>query len=190
MPDLCRSGRTFTPVRLEQVNARGLPLLLCDVDGVLSLWGFDPANPPRGRWAQVEGIGHFLSLDAADHVRAACEHYELVWCTGWEERADEHLPELLNLPSGAPHLRFDGRSRAEVSAHGHWKLPAIDRFAAGRALAWVDDVHDDACMRWAAARAEATLLVTTTPASGLTAGGAAQLSAFAEKVAATRGSGS
>lgn len=158
------------------------PLLLCDVDGVLSLWGFDQGAPPRGRWAQVDGIAHYLSLDAADRLRALCPPFELVWCTGWEDRADEHLPHLLDLPAGRPHLSFDGRTQAEVSAHGHWKLPAIDAFAGDRAVAWVDDALDAACHAWAERRAAPTLLVATDPASGLGEDGAIALARFAAAV--------
>jgi len=156
------------------------PLLLCDVDGVLSLWGFDPEDPPAGRWAQVDGIAHYLSLEGARHLRGlVSERYDLVWCTGWEERADEHLPGLLDLPAGRPHLIFDGRSQADVSAHGHWKLPAIEAHVGSRPVAWVDDALDDACRAWAAHRAAPTLLVHTTPAVGLDHRAASELADFA-----------
>jgi len=156
------------------------PLLLCDVDGVISLWGFDPASAPPGRWAQVDGTAHYLSTDAATQLRALVPAlFELVWCTGWEERAEDHLPGLLGIAGGNPFLRFDGRTRAEVSAHGHWKLPAIDAFCRGRAAAWIDDALDEACYRWAAARDEPTLLVPTDPARGLTAAHTHELREFA-----------
>ncbi|MEI2701335.1 MAG: hypothetical protein V9E83_02920 [Baekduia sp.] len=147
----------------------GRPLLFCDVDGVLSLWGFDPASPPPGRWAQVDGTTHFLSTGGGDLLRGLSGLFDVVWCTGWEERADENLPPLLGLPAGLPHLVFDGRSRAEVSAHGHWKLPAIDAYAGTRPAAWIDDALDSACRRWADARKAPTLLVGTDPATGLDA---------------------
>ena len=82
------------------------PLLLLDVDGVISLFGFDPLNPPAGRFHLVDGIIHYLSASAAGHVSDLGERYELVWCTGWEERADEHLPAVLGLPRGLSHLTF------------------------------------------------------------------------------------
>jgi len=156
------------------------PLLLCDVDGVLSLWGFAADAPPPGRWAQVDGTTHYLSLAGAQHLRLlVAEHYDLVWCTGWEERADEHLPHLLDLPVGRPHLTFDGRSRADVSRHGHWKLPAIEAHVGNRAVAWVDDALDDACRLWAQGRTAPTLLVDTDPATGLDERAAGELAAFA-----------
>ncbi len=142
------------------------PLLLLDVDGVISLFGFDPAAAPAGRFVSVDGIPHLLSTQAARHVLALTCDYELVWCTGWEEKADEHLPFALGLPAGAPHLRF-----GDATAPGrHWKLDAIDAHAGPlRPLAWVDDGHDGTCRAWAQARPGPTLLIATDPAQGLTA---------------------
>jgi hypothetical protein len=54
----------------------------------------------------IDGIPHFLSAAAAQHLLALEAIFELVWCSGWEERADEHLPHLLGLPRGLPFLRF------------------------------------------------------------------------------------
>ncbi len=151
---------------------------MVDVDGVLSLFGFPPHDPPEGSWHSIEGIPHFLSATAARHLLALEPLYELVWCSGWEEKADEHLPHLLGLPRGLAHLRFKRGSRAGESLHGHWKLEAIDAHAGGRALAWIDDCIDGPCRDWAAARAAPTLLVQTVAAQGLTAQEAAQLHAW------------
>ncbi len=141
------------------------PLLLVDVDGVISLFGFDPGAPPPGRWANVEGIAHLLSAAAADHLRRLARTFELVWCTGWEEKASHYLPGLLGLPGEIAHLSFD---RNPGRAHAHWKLGAIEAFAGPtRPLAWVDDAHDDRTRAWAAERPGPTLLVATEPASGL-----------------------
>ena len=56
------------------------------------------------------------------HLHDLAEWFDLVWCSGWEEKADEHLPALLGAPS-LPHLRFD---RNPGRAHAHWKLAAIE----------------------------------------------------------------
>ena len=74
------------------------PLLLVDVDGVISLFGWDPARPPAGRFEIVDGIAHYLSAVAGEHLRALADEYELAWCTGWEEKANEYLPFALGLP--------------------------------------------------------------------------------------------
>ncbi len=93
------------------------------------------------------------------------ETYELVWATGWEERANEHLPLLLGLPDELPCLYFDGRARFGTA---HWKLEAIEDYAVGRPLAWVDDSLDDSCYAWARQREAPTLLVPTESDVGLT----------------------
>jgi hypothetical protein len=160
------------------------PVLFCDIDGVISLWGFEEYSRPPGTFASIDGIPHFLSTRAAEHLLDLRSQYDLVWCSGWEEKADEYLPGLLGVPSGLPHLAFDGHSRAAVSARAHWKLAAIDAFARDRPAAWIDDAFNDACHEWAAQRAAPTLLVATEPASGLTDAHVAQLRAWAERLAA------
>jgi hypothetical protein len=142
------------------------PLLLIDVDGVISLFGFDPARRPDGRFEVVDGIAHFLSATAGEHLLRLGEAFELAWCTGWEEKANDYLPHALGLPGPYPHISFDG---ATPIADGHWKLSAIDAYAGpDRPLAWIDDAHDDRCETWASARGAPTLLVGTNPAVGLT----------------------
>lgn len=156
------------------------PLLLVDIDGVISLWGFPMDVRPPGAFAVIDGIPHFLSTRAAEHLLALQDAFELAWCSGWEEKADEHLPHLLGMPKGLPHLEFE-RSRADVSARAHWKLAAIDAFAGpDRPVAWIDDAFNDACHAWAAERGAPTLLVRTEPPSGLVDEHAAQLRAWAE----------
>ncbi len=109
---------------------------------------------------------HLLSAGVGAHLLQLSDFFELAWCSGWEERANEHLPAVLGLPGPLPFLSFDrnpGRGRA------HWKLAAIDAFAGDeRPLAWVDDALGEACHAWAARRTGATLLVETDSAAGLT----------------------
>jgi hypothetical protein len=153
------------------------PLLLVDVDGVISLFGWDPALRPAGRFEIVDGIAHYLSAVAGEHLRALADDYELVWCTGWEEKANEYLPFALGLPGALPFLSFD---RAVGRGNTHWKLDAIDVYAGpDRRLAWIDDAHDDGCAAWAAARPGPTLLLGTEPAVGITERHVERLRAFA-----------
>jgi hypothetical protein len=140
------------------------PLLLVDIDGVISLFGFDGADRPPGSFHWVDGMPHFLSATAAEHLLALGEDFELVWASGWEERANEHLPHLLGVPR-LPHLRFE---RAVGRGNAHWKLDAIEAHAGERPMAWVDDAFNDACHEWARERPAPTLLVQTSPARGLT----------------------
>jgi len=166
-----RAGVSTGPADPEHSTASGVrPLLMVDIDGVISLFGVpgrgDSQAPPRGSLHSVDGMVHFLSATAAAHLLELSQVYELVWASGWEERAEEHLPRLLGLPAGLPYLRFD---REPGGSGSHWKLEVIERFAGGRALAWVDDCLNEACHRWAAERESPTLLVATDPRHGLTA---------------------
>lgn len=158
------------------------PLLLVDVDGVISLFGFQPDAVPPGSWALVEGIAHLVSATAGEHLRQLEERFESVWCTGWEERAGEHLPGLLGLAHSYPYLTFESNVGR---VHAHWKVDAIEAYAGARPLAWIDDAHDDACREWACRRERSgapTLLVTTDPAVGLTAEQVAALTDWAVRV--------
>jgi len=162
------------------------PLLLIDVDGVISLFGFDPARPPDGKFQTVDGIAHFLSAQAARHLLELSRVFEPVWCTGWEEKANEYLPHALGLPGPWPYLEFAGPA---VSGSGHWKLEAVERCAGTRPLAWIDDGHDERTQAWAEARPAPTLLILTEPQTGLTAQQCAALLDWAQGLAVTENTG-
>jgi hypothetical protein len=94
------------------------------------------------------------------------ERFELVWATGWEERANEYLPHLLELPfRELPYLTFGGRA---MFGTAHWKLDAIERHAGDRPLAWIDDSIDEECLDWARRREAPTLIVQTDSPVGIT----------------------
>ena len=155
------------------------PLLLVDVDGVISLFGFAPGTPPPGRLAFVDGLPHLLSEHAGRRISRLARTFEAVWCTGWEERAGEHLPHLLGLECDPfAHLSFAG---AADDPGRHWKLDAIEAHTGpDRAVAWIDDGHDDRTRAWARGRPGPTLLVQTDPAVGITDAHVAELEAWAE----------
>jgi hypothetical protein len=171
-------------------NEPSRPLLMVDIDGVISLFGGwdrgawrvqtsageDSERTAEGAFHSIEGSPHFLSSAAAAHLLELSSIYELVWASGWEERANEHLPHLLGLPPALPFLRF---SRNVGRTNAHWKLDAIDAYASDRPLAWIDDAFNDACHEWAQARQAPTLLVQTVPEIGLTQPEANQLTAWA-----------
>ena len=155
------------------------PWLLVDVDGVLSLYGAARTKPETLVGRLVDGVPHLLSRRAATVLDGLIEDFECAWCTGWEERADEHLPGLLGLPRGWPVVRFSGAPALD----GHWKLAGIDAFAGrDRPLAWIDDAHDADCAAWAAARPGPTLLVSTEPDVGLTEDQGAALARWARAI--------
>jgi hypothetical protein len=146
-------------------------VLLVDVDGVISLFGFDHTAPPPGFPVAVDGMPHWLSEAAGRRLQRLSRTFECVWCTGWEERAEEHLPRLLGLPGGWPHLPLGAG----------WKLEAIDTsLGASRPVAWIDDVHDTREREWADAREGPTLLITTDPKVGLTDAHVSELETWAQ----------
>jgi hypothetical protein len=167
---------------------------MVDIDGVISLFAGEGGRldaAAGGSFHSIEGIPHFLSGTAAAHLLDLAEHFELVWASGWEERANDHLPHLLGLPGGMPFLRFErgasaprrallGASAGSLAAH--WKLAAIDAHAGARPLAWIDDALDESCHEWARRRTAPTLLVETDPRRGLTEREAAVLMAWAREI--------
>ena len=104
-----------------------------------------------------------ISLPCGDRLRRLEEHFELVWATGWEDKANFYLPALLGVPE-LPYVSFDVAAR---DGDAHWKLGALDEYGRGRSLAWIDDNFDDSCFRWAEERPEPTLLVPTETHLGL-----------------------
>ena len=142
------------------------PILFLDVDGVISLFGFSHSDPPPGSIHFIDGVMHCINEACGPRLTRLSERYELVWATGWEEKANEYLPYLLRLDvPELPVITFDGRA---VFGSAHWKVDAIDEYARGRPAAWVDDFLDEECERWADEREEPTLLVRTESHSGLT----------------------
>jgi hypothetical protein len=166
----------------EAAEAGQRPLLLLDIDGVISLFGFPSQHPPAGRFHAIEGVPHFLSAAAAGQLRRLAGSFELAWASGWEDRANDHLPHLLALPGPLPFLRFARSAGAGSSMRAHWKLDAVEAYVGERAMAWVDDAFDVSCERWAAQRDAPTLLLATEPAVGLTDAQADQLLAWASSV--------
>jgi hypothetical protein len=200
-------------------GAGSRPLLLVDIDGVISLFGVQPGSPSaplaadgsslEGSFHSIEGIPHFLSSTAAAHLLSLARLFALVWASGWEERAEDHLPRLLGLPEGLPFLRFPrdvlvagagtipggvvagthgpggpARAAGPQTTLAHWKLRSVDAYAGERPMAWIDDAFNPACHDWARARAAPTLLVQTQPEHGLTGREARLLAGWARELQA------
>jgi hypothetical protein len=148
------------------------PILAVDIDGVISLFGFDqPREPgptgaeqPPGDFHLIDGMLHCVSTPTGARLNRLGELYDLVWASGWEDRANDHLPAILGVPE-LPYLTFDGRAQFGTA---HWKLDALDAYAGDRPLAWIDDSLDASCFEWAEQRAAPTLLVSTDSDVGLT----------------------
>jgi hypothetical protein len=139
------------------------PILAVDIDGVISLFGFEGTPEVEGaEFELIDGALHCVSTAAGDRLRRLAGHFEIVWATGWES-GGERVSQLLGLPRW-PALSFSGAARF---GSADWKLEPLGRYARGRPLAWIDDSLDEACYAWARARREPTLLVETEPQLGM-----------------------
>jgi hypothetical protein len=155
------------------------PVLAVDIDGVISLFGAEE-RPDRAhtRLELVDGVPHLISLPVGDRLRRLGEHFELVWASGWEDKANFYLPAMLGLPE-LPHVTFGG---AVAAGAAHWKLGPLEEFAAGRPLAWIDDNFNEGCFEWAESRAAPTLLVPTESHLGLEEAHVGALEAWARSI--------
>ena len=156
--------KTNRAVKRAQQKSDNRPVLFVDVDGVISLFGFNRSEPLPGRFHLIEGIPHCIGHDAAARLARLAQRYELVWATGWEEKANDHLVHILAMEAHLPVLTFDGRA---VFGSSHWKLEAIEEYAGERPAAWIDDYLDERAETWASRRAAPTLLVRTESAVGI-----------------------
>jgi len=162
------------------------PILFVDVDGVVSVFGF-PAHHEElpGPFHWIDGIAHCIPTAIGERLERLAGRYELVWATGWEEKANEYLPLILKLSAKElPWLAFDGRA---VFGSAHWKLEAIEDYAADRPAAWIDDNIDEECVEWGERRAAPTLLIQTDSAVGLTDEHVERLLAWADAVSPAQG---
>ena len=169
-------------------GAENRPILAIDVDGVISLFGFDSPPPPgTGQWELIDGTPHLISIGAAERIRRLFESFEPVWATGWQDRANDRLSLITGI-GPLPVIEFDAHRRKGAAAEttaAHWKLGAIGEFCAGRALAWIDDSFDQSCFDWAAERESGglpTLLVPTEPDLGFEEAQAAVVAEWAASI--------
>ena len=170
----------------SSASATAKPVLFVDVDGVISLFGFPPsAEELPGAFYWVEGVAHCIPSEIGPRLERLADAFDLVWATGWEHRANEHLPFILKLPfQELPCL--DGAGRA-VWGSSHWKLDAISDYAGDRPVAWIDDNLGPECRLWAVRREAPTLLVPTHPAVGMTEEDVDELMSWAGAVAPKSG---
>jgi hypothetical protein len=152
--------------------AHDRPVLAVDIDGVISLFGFDESRQPGaggsgdapGEFHLIDGMLHCIALETGPRLLRLANTYELIWASGWEDRANDRLPGILGVPE-LPYLTFDGRARFGTA---HWKLDALEEYAGSRPLAWIDDSLDGSCYEWAERRNAPTLLAPTESDVGLT----------------------
>jgi len=150
------------------------PILAVDIDGVISLFGSELSRDGK-QLQMVDGVPHLISLAAGERLRRLCGSFEMVWASGWEDKANFYLPSLLGLEE-CPHIGFDGAVR---DGDAHWKLGPIEDYARDRPIAWVDDNFDESCFLWADRRPDPTLLVPTESHLGLEEAHVAALESWA-----------
>lgn len=161
------------------------PLLLIDVDGVANACGgpYSGGDAPdgyvlhrlrdrsftdeHGRPWTHGGLRIWLNPAHGPMLLALADRCELAWCTAWRETANEFIGPLIGLPELPVVPLPDGW----VTLDEHiWKLPGVESYAAGRALAWFDDEFTPADFEWAekrTANGAATLLVHIDPVHGI-----------------------
>jgi hypothetical protein len=165
------------PASFDPADPR--PLLLVDVDGVVCPYGDELADPAGAGLEQVmvDYMPMWLERRIADRLQRLRTSFQLVWCTGWEDRAAQSLAPHLRLPP-LPVIYFDEPAPGD----GHWKWPATEAFVADRPFAWIDDEVGQADLARAGRRQIPTLLVRIEGSHGLTDSHVEQLEDFAETV--------
>ena len=137
-----------------------------------------------GRFHWIDGVAHCIPDVVGERLIRLADRFDLVWATGWEEKANEYLPFILGLPEPElPCLMFQGKA---VFGSAHWKLDAIDDYAGGRPAAWIDDNLDETGRLWAVHREAPTLLVETRSPTGMTEEHVDELLAWADGVSVAR----
>ena len=142
-------------------------LLLLDIDGTLCPLGPGP-NVAMRHLSIGSGLVSFHA-DLPEVLAELAARYELAWATAWQDNANLLLAPALGLPA-LPVVRFTDPAADEVGLRHTgrtWKLPSVQRFAADRPLAWIDDeLHGDA-YAWATARCIPTKLLSRDPSRGI-----------------------
>lgn len=160
------------------------PVLLLDVDGVLNplhaddLSLFEPLEDVVGAWQTQTAVYH--SKFNHQRLELLAARFDLVWCTGWEDRANEIISPAHGLPE-LPVIRFEpmilsesGLTVVEFEKDRSWKSPWIMKWLSENEIgpaAWVDDQIEAGDREWARQRTmigKPTLCVQPDPTIGLT----------------------
>lgn len=147
------------------------PWLLLDVDGVLNVFNKSQNQKLYARHAVVvDGLRFPIKMRHAlsDWIFELTEHFVPVWCTMWNDAANEYLCPLLELPELAVLPCSYREIPRDLGCHA--KVASIEQYVPqDRALAWVDDEVRQRDKDWAYLRNEKTptTIVKTDERQGL-----------------------
>lgn len=116
------------------------PLLLIDVDGPLNPYARSNRQlrkDPAFTLYKLLGFPVGLARWHGEELLKLAEHYDLVWCTTWEHRANDLIGPKIGLPD-LPVVEFPASPR-KPDARIYFKTPTVITYTAGRPFAWVDD---------------------------------------------------
>ncbi|WP_433463928.1 HAD domain-containing protein [Spirillospora sp. CA-128828] len=162
--------------RCPDPECRQTPVLLLDVDGVLNPKLDTETAAATGYTRHTftlpaphrRELSPWLNLQHGDWLRGlALDGLELVWCTGWEHAAADHIAPVLGLRQ--MFVLEVGRFDAAVFEGRSAKAEAVTSWLADRPAVWLDDVHGPVDHQWARDRTAdgiPTLLVTVVPTQG------------------------
>jgi HAD domain in Swiss Army Knife RNA repair proteins len=150
------------------------PLLLLDVDGVLSPFGGGP--PPGFTRTEIDGYQVTWSQRHRKWLAELAPLFDMVWATTWEHKANKAISPLLGLPR-LPVVEFDRKRSGDT-----WKLKDIAAYVGDRPMAWVDDELYTDAFNWERQRWAPTLLIRPMSSVGLTELHTAELEAFGRSV--------
>lgn len=179
---LCLATRALAPtltIGIRSASIRRMqakPYLLLDVDGVLCPFrGEDVIARALGRRSEAEFPGyeynrsHYIHVARTlngDRIRRLMKSYEIIWCTGWDEDANDVISPLHDLPQFPV---VPGCEDDEMDSI-HWKQSAIEAYVpSGMPYAFIDDDIDDRGVLYGASRSSApSLWLPTKCYEGLT----------------------
>lgn len=124
------------------------PILAVDIDGVLNAISGGP--PPEG-WQDTKVKGFRIRYNPAHGAQllalaAECQA-ELIWCTTWQEMANQYIRHLVGLPELPWVPMGPGRSGLKPSEYrpvGAMKAAAMRAYVGDRPFCWLDDEPDAA----------------------------------------------
>jgi len=147
------------------------PLLLVDVDGTL--------NPSKTcysslSWAEyvLDGKTVSLCMEHGSWLDSLDDKFEAVWCTAWEEKANEFIGSTLMLPEWdyVRMLSPGGGPRLNSEFMPTPKLIEVIDYVGDRPFVWVDDRFNTDAHAWVDMRnlEIPSLLIEVDPEVGMT----------------------